>query len=150
MDTASTKTREESGYLFRGAPISLLFDRYAETEGRYYGTNPDDPVTSTSEHPAYAMVYGRKSRGVREAQGDPFADPVLLAIKASGYPTMQGLEGKETEILGEIDYRDIQIIRDVETLRKITGVQNPGMESYFQAHFARPLPEFSEEELLVV
>lgn len=145
---------EEAGkkHLFRGAPFSLLVDRYLETDGFYYGTNPDSPVTSVSTDSGYAMIYARKGADRLSAQGDPLAEPVLLAINISNYETRPGLESPsgEEEVLGEINSSDVEIVRSVDRFRELTGGKYTQMEKYFQEHLARPLPEFSDEELLVV
>jgi len=139
-------------HLFRGAPFSLLMDRYLETDGFYYGTKPDSPVTSVSTDPGYAMIYARKGADRLSAQRDPLAEPVLLAINVSGYKTRPGLEDPsgEREVLGKIDFSDVEIVRSVDRFRELTGDKYPQLGKYFQEHFTRPLPEFSKEELLIV
>ena len=106
-----------NAHLFRGT-TDIMFN-LRKDEGFYYGCahNRQGYFTSTSLNPIYALICGiSRCKDFNEWE---HAKPLLMAIKPDKYldSMREGLErGKEIEILGKIDFKDIIIIDSLEKL----------------------------------
>ena len=108
-------------YLFRGTNSEAFakerdFLRRLEALGRSVREDGDlEYKTSAATSILTAMIYSQYRRGAES----PNAKPLLLAININNYRIEKGVEDDEYVILGKLNSEDIEVIDNLEKLKKV-------------------------------